>query len=270
MRSLRRVSAALAALCVCSSPGPAQVPEPIGKWVVDYATTQCTASRSFATSESTRELGIIPIPNEQGYEIIVLGTGRGPDTATEFRLLVGIGTNSEKRWVINYNVPPAKSAYRLHLSTQDMEQLRLTQYLWLRRLPDSPYIGDLKLGSIDGVLKALHACMLDLKRYWNVDGIPGGHVATVPGDLRNIFKGTDYPAEALDRNQEGRAQYLLLIDETGRVAGCHLLEASGIPVIDVMGCQVIQKRAKFKPALDANGKAARSAVTTPPIVWRTY
>ena len=219
MRACHRIAALITAVSVCWSPVAAQPVQPSGKWTVDYATTQCTASREFASPESTTELGIIPMPNEEGYEIIILGTGRGPDPAIEFRVLVGIGTNSQKRWVINYKVPPTKSAYRFHLSAQDMEQLRSTRYLWLR-IPDSPPIVDLKLGSIDGVLKALHACVLDLKRYWNADGVPGGQIATVAhGDLRSIFKSTDYPTEALDRNQEGSATYLLVIIPLKHVRG---------------------------------------------------
>ncbi len=69
-------------------------------------------------------------------------------------------------------------------------------------------------------------------------------------------------------NQEGSAQFLLLINEKGSVAGCQVLKPSGVPVFDALGCQVITKRAKFTPALDAAGKPMRSSVTTPEIVWR--
>jgi periplasmic protein TonB len=60
---------------------------------------------------------------------------------------------------------------------------------------------------------------------------------------------------------------ILLINEAGKVAGCDVLTPSGIPALDIMGCQVIRSRAKFTPAVDANGKPVRSTVVTPPIVW---
>jgi len=52
------------------------------------------------------------------------------------------------------------------------------------------------------------------------------------------------------------------------VAGCHLLLASGVPVLDAMGCVVIQERARFQPALDSSGKPVRSTFITPKIRWR--
>ena len=73
--------------------------------------------------------------------------------------------------------------------------------------------------------------------------------------------------EAMLRSQEGKAQFLLLIDESGKVAGCDVLVASGVPAFDVMGCQVIRDKAKFSPAREAKGAAVRSTVVTPPVKW---
>jgi protein TonB len=83
-----------------------------------------------------------------------------------------------------------------------------------------------------------------------------------------LFDASDYPAEAVKHEQEGSAQYLLLIDEHGSVSGCHVTKASGVPVLDAMGCQVFRQRAKFKPAVDSKGIPVRSAVKTPPIEWK--
>jgi protein TonB len=60
----------------------------------------------------------------------------------------------------------------------------------------------------------------------------------------------------------------LLIDEHGKVAGCHVEKASGIPIFDVMGCQVILQRMKFAPALDGKGQPTRSTYITPPVKWQ--
>lgn len=72
----------------------------------------------------------------------------------------------------------------------------------------------------------------------------------------------------MNRGQEGDAQFLLLIDENGKVAGCHVLIASGVPALDAMGCSVIRNRARFKPAVDSAGKPTRSTVVTPKVSWR--
>src|SRR3954471_8650405 len=119
------------------------------------------------------------------------------------------------------------------------------------------------------LLKGLQECTVDLQQYWNGSGEKVDIVATPPkGDLRALFSADDYPADAVYRNQGGSSQFLLLIDEKGLVAGCHVQKPSGIPVLDAMGCQVLRRRAKFTPARDRNGKPVRSTVTTPPVVWR--
>ena len=119
------------------------------------------------------------------------------------------------------------------------------------------------------LMDGLSSCVADLKRYWNMDGAEVAAVATPPkGDVRSVFSSADYPDEALARGQEGRAQFLLLIDETGKVAACNVILPSGIPALDAMGCIAIQTRAKFRPARDHSGKTIKSTVVTPPVVWR--
>ena len=128
--------------------------------------------------------------------------------------------------------------------------------------------GRFALANMGPLLARLDECTADLKRHWNAEGHKTGALsAEAKGDIRNIFFAEDYPREAMSRDQQGNAQFLLLIDERGAVAGCHVLEAS-VPALDAMGCQVIRRRAQFTPALDRAGKPARSTYVTPQIAWR--
>ena len=61
-------------------------------------------------------------------------------------------------------------------------------------------------------------------------------------------------------------QFLVLVDQTGSVAGCDVATTSGNPLLDGMGCQVIRKRARFMPALDLNGKPVRDSILSPPVM----
>ena len=125
------------------------------------------------------------------------------------------------------------------------------------------------LESMAQLLDGLAKCNADLQDYWNLGGEKNGRIAVPPkGDVRQVFTSEDYPAEALNQLQEGSSQFLLLVDEHGKVADCHVEKASGIPIFDVMGCQVIVQRMTFAPALDGKGRPARSTYLTPPVNWR--
>jgi TonB family protein len=125
------------------------------------------------------------------------------------------------------------------------------------------------LNSMPALLQGLQACTADLMQYWNQGGENDGRIMEpATGNVRAAFSARDFPQEAMSRQQEGTAQFLLLIDETGAVAGCHAVKTSGIPVFDAMGCQVLRERAKFTPARDGTGKPVRSMVTTPSVTWR--
>jgi hypothetical protein len=124
------------------------------------------------------------------------------------------------------------------------------------------------LPSIGKLVETMRQCTVDLQKFWNMTPEDQKRIATpAKGDVRGLFTDRDYPAEAL--SAEGQAQFLLLVDEAGKVAACHVLKPSGVPSLDGMGCQVIRERAnKFRPALDTSGKPVRSTVITPPVVWK--
>jgi TonB family protein len=122
---------------------------------------------------------------------------------------------------------------------------------------------------IPQLLAKLSECTTDLRHFWNMTDAEQKNIAAPStGDIRSIFSPSDYPDEAMRRDQEGSAQFLSLIDEKGRVADCDVLKPSGVPPLDGMGCQVIRERARFKPALDRQGKPMRSSFVTPPVVWK--
>jgi periplasmic protein TonB len=94
----------------------------------------------------------------------------------------------------------------------------------------------------------------------------GSHVAR--GDVRTIFSTDDYPAAALQRGEEGTVQAVLAVDSRGRVTKCTILRSSGSATLDSTTCRLLQKRARFTPARDADGRPVPDQFTTPPIKWQ--
>ena len=242
--------------------------QPVKQWVLDYAEAQCVAYRDYGNSEKPMTLAIQATPNGETYEIMILRHGPAPDFAEELEGTVDFGQGPIKAWLLHYRSTGTKlDVYRFRIRAAEMAQGRAASSVTLRTKggPDFAFA----LRSMPNLLSGLDACSVDLRKYWNFDGEKDGTIATpAKGDVRGVFSEKDYPSEAARRGQEGTARYLLLIDEKGSVAGCHVEKPSGVPALDAMGCIAIQKRAKFRPALNAQGKPVRSAVVTPPISWR--
>jgi protein TonB len=90
-----------------------------------------------------------------------------------------------------------------------------------------------------------------------------------PGeDIRRVFNGDDYPADAQRNGEQGSVRARLDVDENGKVSRCTIIQSSGYDSLDDATCNVLKARASFRPARDANGKAVRDSVVTPQIVWR--
>jgi len=87
------------------------------------------------------------------------------------------------------------------------------------------------------------------------------------GSLESLFIPEDYPREVWHRPTHSDGQFLLLVNEHGRVEGCHVLHSTGSPAVDTAACSIYIRRAKFSPARDAAGKPMRDTVVTSGISW---
>lgn len=64
----------------------------------------------------------------------------------------------------------------------------------------------------------------------------------------------DYPAEALREGRSGLVAFRVTIDPQGGVSGCEVSVSSGSGDLDAATCALITQRAKFRPAVGADGK----------------
>ena len=242
--------------------------KPVGPWVLDYDATQCIASRQYGADKEALTFAIRPAPNGNNYELLVGRARYAPMFAEELDGSVDFGRGPIKAWLLHYGETKKKvSVHQFRISAAEMAQATNATSVSLRSGDGTS--ANIALTDMPQLMKGMQDCTADLKRYWNIDNPERQNVAVeVKGEIRSIFRPEDYPAEAMKKRQEGRVQFLLLIDEQGKVAGCNIVQASGIPALDGMGCLVIMERAKFQPALDKQGRPIRSAYVTPPVVWR--
>jgi protein TonB len=97
---------------------------------------------------------------------------------------------------------------------------------------------------------------------------PAGSSSANTGDIRTVFSGDDYPAQAQARGEEGTVQARLSVDTDGRVSACTVIRSSGHSSLDSATCRILERRARFTPAHDSSGRPTTDTVVTPPITWR--
>lgn len=265
---------AAAMLTSQSMPVAASPVQPTGKWFVDYRPTACEAKRQFGDvalvvspgplGQSTRLMLELPGKAARARQYparVDPGDGRGAEKATAI-LFPSAKTGMRRLYAVLPNALVARSmaSGSIDISAGNAGTRIAVDYARAA----------LALGSTSSLVKALDKCMADLKVQWRmVDGkLPAPAAASrSEGDVRGIFRYTDYPEDAIQAGQGGTANYLLMIGKDGSVMDCVVAQSSGIASLDAMGCQVIRERAKFKPAADANGKPTVDTYVTPPIRW---
>ena len=259
--SLALIGSALA------TPATAASLQPVEKWELDYGDTQCTAARSYGDASAPIILGLVPSLSGNSYELMVSVPKAGPAFARETQGSVDFGSGEIKSAVLYFGGKGVKqSIYRSRISAAQMDQARAAQALTFRSDDGMNY--SFALSNMPKLLDGLRDCTQNLQQYWNMDGKNApSRAESLLGDVRALLTAKDYPTEALKIARQGTAEYQLLVDEKGSVAGCDILASSGVPALDSTGCEVFKEKARFSPAKDSQGKPVRSVVTTPAVTW---
>ena len=89
----------------------------------------------------------------------------------------------------------------------------------------------------------------------------GSAAATKPvpaGNPQSWTTDSDYPADALRASMKGVTGFTLQVGADGRVTGCTVTASSGWELLDSTSCRLLSRRARFRPARDAEGAAVAS------------
>jgi len=78
------------------------------------------------------------------------------------------------------------------------------------------------------------------------------------GPLHALFSSDDYPASALENEEQGTVGYRLTIGPSGRVYGCSITVSSGSAALDRATCNILRMRARFtEPASGTESSEGR-------------
>lgn len=88
----------------------------------------------------------------------------------------------------------------------------------------------------------------------------GAGGVTAPRWLRGAITPSDYPRAAAKAGIGGSVTVRYTVAPSGRTTGCTVRRSSGNANLDRASCRVIERRFRYAPARDANGRAVASEV----------
>lgn len=91
-------------------------------------------------------------------------------------------------------------------------------------------------------------------------------IATTPATPLPWFDLNDYPTKAFEREWQGTTNFDVIVDPQGRSIDCKIAKSSGHEILDRQACWVAIKRARFSPAIGADGERA-FGVYRSQVVW---
>jgi TonB family protein len=144
----------------------------------------------------------------------------------------------------------------ISLSDKDLEQLAAASRISFS-IP-----GRTAIVSLDGYSAALKsstmaACQAQILQDWGIDPVAYAQIATHAAPAtkpQDWVTDNDYPTTALYRKNQGATTFRLSIDQTGAVSRCDILISSLNDILDDQTCNLMLKRATFRPALTSDGK----------------
>lgn len=90
----------------------------------------------------------------------------------------------------------------------------------------------------------------------------GGGGGTVAKRISGAIVGRDYPHSALRSGAAGTVSVRFTVGTDGRVRGCVVTGSSGNAELDATTCRLIERRFRYSPAKDAEGRPITEIVTT--------
>jgi len=235
--------------------------QPSGKWIVEFADSACILSRRYGQKGEFIDfhmkapmLGnafevVIVLPKAKLSSITTSGKGwiERPDGSKAADLNFSSYLTVDGSYMTRIYIDPEK--YQIG---EDGE--RITLQLGERRRYDFA-LTDLKQART-----VLDQCLSGLRDDFGVGEAVTKQIvkpAKSKQPIVSYFSTDDYPSEAVVNGHQGYVGVLFWVETNGRVKDCKVIESSHHRSLDEQTCDVIVKRARFDPPLDANGTAIR-------------
>lgn len=248
-------------------------------WNLHYADDSCLLVRGFGTGQTKALLRFEKTAPSERFSLTLLGGplrlnsgltrrisltfGPGGTPDTREGAPVGdmmIGEVKTPLVIVEsaslYGQPPASVLEEVARSPA--AEAKITQLLVALR-GGSEFI--LKLGPMDKPMAALRTCTDNLVKGWGLDPDVQKSLRSSPVPLKSPgdwLRSGDYPAVMLSSGKSAVVRFRLIVDASGGVTGCSIPSSTKGEEFGKTTCNVLVKRARFTPAVDAGGKPVAS------------
>ena len=142
---------------------------------------------------------------------------------------------------------------------------RETKIRWLQVSRGSEQPVRLDTGPMQAPLEQMRKCTDALMGAWGIDVAAHAKLTrpvmekTNPGRWLRV---EDYPTHLIASGTQGIVQFRLSVDTRGKPTDCHIQRSTRPAEFDEVVCEALMRRARFVPALDANGAPIASYYRT--------
>lgn len=246
---------------------------PSGAWVMNYAPDSCHLARTFGEGDQAVSIEFRKFSPSDRFELLVAGktlasqrtdvlvTEFGPGGGPEQHPNALQGQMSDGRTVLEMTAmlfPKDEKAQRSWKAEQDPAPLdteaeaRITELRISGPIP-RPLV--FQLGPMGKPLDAMRACLDELMTHWGIDAAAHHSLtraAAPASNPQNWISPGYFPENMLKQHRSGTVHFRLMVDTQGKPTGC--VVQTGDDAFNNLTCTALMKRARFTPALDANGK----------------
>lgn len=238
----------------------ASVTAPTGKWVVAFDDSQCVASRNYGSDGEPLALALKAPAVGEVVQVVVVRRGKGGRYADQLDAKISIdgGRPINTSMIAMMTGRDNQRLYRVNLPLEQFSAVRHAKTLSIQG--GGEFRETFAISQMASLLKVMDECVADLRKVWNVTEDTAASPALrerARGSLQGLIKAEDYPGIAIDELAEGSVAFVVLIDETGKIADCTVTQTSGVAALDAQSCAIVRRRARFKPAIGLDGQPAK-------------
>jgi TonB family protein len=275
-----------------SGPSAQAAKEPVtlkatSKWNVHHADNHCRMARIFGTSSNATIFILNKFDYGDSFSLSLHGNLIG-HFKSEAGALFQFGPNEAEQRVDYFRGSGIRAESAIHsrgsvrvaeLDEEAQKLLKKSLYIDVKPITPQQYgtirtfqirspSGQrivLETGALDKVVAATDQCIDRMVTGWGFDPVKlkaykRGPVPASP--VSSWLVSGDYPSELWAAGTRGIVRVRLNVDANGGINGCFVQLSSKPEGFDEAVCKGLKRRAKFLPALDANGTPAPGYWTT--------